>query len=664
MFLKPKLLILLVLSVLSTQVLAQNSLIDSVQQVTTKVGLQQFFEKAEALSSSNPDLGNKLSTVLLERSEDFGSVELQNEARLWLGVSLFSQGKYDSIIQVLEQWEFENEGSPASFELLQRNFYMAVAYYYVGEYRTSVELFLSTVNEPALKSDPKFHGRYLRVLGEVNRAADNLDPALEYLQSALEIAETNLDSVGIAASLNRLGVVYYQKEEHEISEKLLQRSLQVSIAARVTSVISSNFNDLGELYFATEEYEKCLELYEQALNYAQDNDGRINTLNNIARLDWKLGKYNEAIIRAKEALSLADDNNILTYKVDATKIIADSYQDLGQFSEATYFYKEYINFRETLFEEEQRRQIIELETQYQTARKEQEIVSLQQREAVQRERNLAYMIGLIVVVLFLIILLMLFFQIRKNNRKISIQNEKLEELNTTKDKFFSIIAHDLRSPMIALQGVGQKLEYFIKRDKQEKILEIGSKIDRSIDQLNHLLNNLLHWAASQTGGIPHHPEQFDVNQVISENLALYEGLLESKRLTVHQSHQQALVYADKNTVSAIIRNLLSNAIKFSPENGQIWISSLSKNGVTHLEITDQGAGMEQTKIQEIFSQSVKSSIGSKGEKGFGLGLKLTKEFVDQNQGSIDIESQLGEGTKFKLSFPTQGQGKMRDMGVA
>ncbi|GHE50291.1 hypothetical protein GCM10011340_00080 [Roseivirga thermotolerans] len=633
------------------------------RQATTVELLQLELARVKLMVDADPQQARSVSEILIENARELGRGALENEARLWLGASLFSLGKYDSSIVVLENWK-GGEQAASGLSYAKRNFYKGVGHYYLGEYSVAVDLFLSTANTPELTLEPKFHGRYFRVLGEIYRAAENLNPALENLEKALEICEAAQDTLGVAATLNRLGVVYYQKEEHQIAEKLLLQSLDICQAANLEGVAASNFNDLGELYFATKEYEKCLDLYERALQMAPDESTRINTLNNIARLDWDLGRYSEAVDRALEALALAEEMNILTYKVDATKIIADSYQDMGKYVKATHYYNLYINYLETLFEEEQAKQVVELETQYKTAQKEREIEGLLLKQAAEKERQKLYLIGLIVVAVFLVIVLLLFIQIRKNNRKISLQNHKLEELNASKDKFFSIIAHDLRSPMIALQGVGQKLEYFIRKEKQEKILEMGGKIDRSIDQLNHLLNNLLHWAASQTEGVPYKPERIDLVEVVNENIELYMGLMESKGITVEHSKKEALIFADRNTISAIVRNLLSNAIKFSLEGGTITVFAEEQTTGVKLTIKDEGVGMEKAKLQSLFGNSAFSTFGSMGERGFGLGLKLTKEFVDQNKGTISVTSEPGKGTCFVLGFPSQAKGVERRLDSA
>lgn len=237
-------------------------------------------------------------------------------------------------------------------------------------------------------------------------------------------------------------------------------------------------------------------------------------------------------------------------------------------------------------------------------------------------------------------------------KQVEERTKELSKANATKDKFFSIIAHDLRSPMIGLQGVGQKLEYFMKKDRQEKLLEMGSQIDRSIDQLNHLLNNLLNWAASQTEGIPNYPEQHEVSPLIQENMELYSSLAKAKDVMLKNEVLQGEIYADMNAVSTVIRNLLSNAIKFTKNNSAVVISVIEKEDMLGITVSDEGEGMSANKATSLFNDNeFKTSPGTKGEKGFGLGLKLCKEFTEMNGGTISVTSEIGKGTSFTVFFP-------------
>ncbi|MFD2567881.1 sensor histidine kinase [Pseudotenacibaculum haliotis] len=237
-------------------------------------------------------------------------------------------------------------------------------------------------------------------------------------------------------------------------------------------------------------------------------------------------------------------------------------------------------------------------------------------------------------------------------QQVERRTKELSRANATKDKFFSIIAHDLRNPMIGLQGVGQKLEYFIKKDRQEKLLEMGGQIDRSIDQLNHLLNNLLNWAVSQTGGISYNPQIHQVAPLIQENIDLYKSLAKSKEVTLKNEIVEGELYADLNAVSTIIRNLLSNAIKFTENRSTVLLKAHESDNMIHITVRDQGKGMSPEMAQSLFkSNDFETTIGTRGEKGFGLGLRLCKEFTEMNQGTISVESEFGKGTSFTVSFP-------------
>lgn len=230
---------------------------------------------------------------------------------------------------------------------------------------------------------------------------------------------------------------------------------------------------------------------------------------------------------------------------------------------------------------------------------------------------------------------------------------ELKEANKTKDKFFSIIAHDLRSPLIGLQGIGQKMDYYLKKNKMEKLLEMGGQIDSSIDHINHLLNNLLNWATKETGKIPYHPTEIDLKELVLENVKLYQSLAKSKEVKIIRELEAVSANVDLNTVSTVIRNLLSNAIKFSPSGERISISLKSEEGYAELCFSDKGPGISADVKDNLTSDQLSTSKkGSAGEKGFGLGLKLCNEFVRLNNGSLIIQSVPGKGTEIYVRLPT------------
>lgn len=526
---------------------------------------------------------------------------------------------------------------------------ISIIHYGLGEFDKAVEVSVRNV-EAIKESSPGLYNTLLRNAGETLRGANQLGLAASYLKEAVAHARATDRQDALAYGLNRLGVVYYQDSEHEQAKEALEESLKIAREINLDRAITMNLNDLGELYFTLEDYERCIQLYQLALDRDMFDNDRANTYINVARLYGKLGNHDEAIDYAQRGLELAESLSSLHYLNDAQKLLAESYSEVGQYRKATAFYKQHIINKDSLFKLETQRQLAEAETKYETAKKEQEIVNLSEKEALERSRKNAYRAGLIGVGTLLLVVLLLIWQLFRNKRRIELQNEKLAQLNQTKDKFFSIIAHDLRSPMIALQGVGQRLDFFIRKGRQDKLLEMGQKIDQSIDRLNHLLNNLLNWASNESQGVPNNPQMLQSKDLVESTVDLYKNIAESKNIAIRTSLSDCQIFGDRNMASTIIRNLLSNAIKFTPQEGKIGIQTFTSEAFTVIKVSDTGEGMDAEKISKLFKLAETAS-GSGGEEGFGLGLKLCKEFVARMNGTIEVESEPGKGTTFTVYLP-------------
>ena len=251
-------------------------------------------------------------------------------------------------------------------------------------------------------------------------------------------------------------------------------------------------------------------------------------------------------------------------------------------------------------------------------------------------------------------------EIIKQQQQIVFQNSKLEDTvnqleksNSAKDKFFSILAHDLRNPISAIAGIAKSLNEQISRLNKNEIYKYITTINDSSKSVLDLLLNLLEWAKTQNQTLKANCENVNVYDIISTNQILMEQLMRDKNifLTVNVNHCHFL-YADKKMVETIIRNLLSNCIKFTLPYGQISIDSKESDENIVITFHDTGMGMTDEQIKSILtSESITSSLGSNGEAGSGLGLVIIKEFVDANNGSIVIKSSINEGTTFIIALP-------------
>lgn len=230
---------------------------------------------------------------------------------------------------------------------------------------------------------------------------------------------------------------------------------------------------------------------------------------------------------------------------------------------------------------------------------------------------------------------------------------RLKELNATKDKFFSIVAHDLKSPFNSIIGFSELLGGLVQKKDYEGIKEYASIIQNSSQKVMDLLLNLLEWSRSQTGRMEFNPEYIEISALINNIAELLFDSAQQKPVTVSLNLQHNLVaFADKAMVSTILRNLVSNAIKFTPSGGKITVSTKKAQDDLIISVTDNGVGIKKEDIEKLFRLDENhSTLGTQNEKGTGLGLILCKEFAEKHGGKIWVESEFGKGSTFYLSIP-------------
>lgn len=236
-------------------------------------------------------------------------------------------------------------------------------------------------------------------------------------------------------------------------------------------------------------------------------------------------------------------------------------------------------------------------------------------------------------------------------KQIEEKNKELERLNQTKQKLFSIIAHELRSPIGQLKG---SLELVNKSYISPEVFkEISAQLSSEVDLLQGTLDNILRWSISQFEGIQTKPEKISLSEVVKEKLALFEPSKQKKNITIHVEGIDLFIWADPDHFRLVIRNLLSNALKYSYPNGAIFIRGSKKDNQVIFEIADKGIGLNDEMKHDIFKAvTMNSTNGTSKEKGTGLGLKLCKEFIEKNNGKVWVESTENVGSSFFISLPS------------
>ncbi|MEQ9423959.1 MAG: HAMP domain-containing sensor histidine kinase [Cyclobacteriaceae bacterium] len=237
------------------------------------------------------------------------------------------------------------------------------------------------------------------------------------------------------------------------------------------------------------------------------------------------------------------------------------------------------------------------------------------------------------------------------NNTLKMKEGQLLEINRTKDKMFTVIAHDLRSPIALFESVLNMADEDIVG--KEEFNNYRNVLKKRLHSLNHLLDNLLTWAKSQLGGITANPTSVELKAIIKETIKIYQDLAQKKKIRIMVDiGENSLIYADENHMKLVVRNLVHNALKFTPSGGVVDISSLSQNGSVQLTIADSGVGMDDENIEGVMTGLThQTKPGTNGESGSGLGLSLCMEMLSKNNASMKIRSEKRNGTAFDLQIP-------------
>ncbi|HZL76368.1 MAG TPA: HAMP domain-containing sensor histidine kinase, partial [Bacteroidales bacterium] len=263
------------------------------------------------------------------------------------------------------------------------------------------------------------------------------------------------------------------------------------------------------------------------------------------------------------------------------------------------------------------------------------------------------LISCVTISLLLFVLSLALINVNLRARQIHLLNRQLEKLNIDKDRFISIISHDLRSPFNNLLGLSEVLIEDIRKLNTDEIEDIANNINKSARNSFNLLEDILLWARTQQGKIPFEPQNLSFADICKDTIEILNPSADAKNITIDYSKVDHLtVFADIDMLKTVLRNLVSNAIKFTNKKGTININAEQTDSNVIISVSDNGIGIAPDDLTKLFDISeVLTSTGTAKETGTGMGLLLCKEFVEKHQGKIWVESKVGKGSDFKFTLP-------------
>jgi signal transduction histidine kinase len=489
----------------------------------------------------------------------------------------------------------------------------------INYYRLGIESLRKGKNE----LDSTNLAKSLMNTGEFYRILGKYDSALIYFEESGKIFQEVEYLIGTAYNLGNMGLVHAHKGEN-------------SIAKNKMTLATVILRDMGDFYPIA-----VYDLYIADI-YKESND--------LAR----------AIEYAEHSLKVSKEHSLKEQIRDANLKLSELYDAKNDFHKAYFHQSQYLVYRDSINNEEKIREIADMRTEYEVNQRQTEIELL---KAEQKNQYIIFASMAIIIILLAIASFLYYRNSRKkqtlnlilNERKeeVEAQRDQLEAINETREKFLSIIAHDLMGPVNSFKGLSAIMKMSIEKQDKKDLLDIHQVLNKTINNMSNLLTNLLDWSVTQKGSVPYLPEKLYIHQLSDELIDLFFNTAESKKISLKSEITTDLAaWADENSVKTILRNLVSNALKFTEEGGSITLSAEKKDGFIAIKVNDTGMGIAQEKIDMLLAENqFARSQGTKGEKGIGLGLQLVKEFTQMNKGKLEIESQIHRGATFIVYLP-------------
>lgn len=494
-------------------------------------------------------------------------------------------------------------------------------------------------------------------LGIVYSQIGLYDRAVEYLNSTLEINPNPVNKVTNHINIGRNLILTkkYAEASHSYRSVLdidLPTGRRANFLPFVYEGLIESYYRLGNIDSLDYFFTAFSAL--QTENTSQQNAG--NFLYRQAQLFHSLahGRLVAAETTGQSLLSEAIDKNDPAEQLMYTELLSELYRQRGDYKQADFFAQNLLTLKDSIQGANRNNALLLYYNQFETKEKENQILLLgreREREAARRKQfqTVAGLLGLL-----LLTGLIFYLQLRKARQKLSIKNQQLNQLNATKDRFFGIIAHDLRNPIIALETADSQIAKLYAKGNEKGIKRTVEMISKTTGKLTGLLDNLLQWALGQSGAITLRKQPMLLAETIQENIVLYASAAEAKSITLHNVVQEdTTVMADQNALQTILRNLIGNAVKFSPsyQDAKITVAHKKEKGMDVISVSDQGPGIPDEELSHLFQLHHGEQKDGQRKSGTGLGLILCKEMAELHGGHIEVDTQVGAGTSFNIYLP-------------
>lgn len=633
-----------------------------------KGNLSQIAQIQEYIATNQRSLGLYAPALQTARRALSIQRELQNTKNisnllLSISISYLKLSSYDNALEYALEMLSIHEKNKYFNGIASASNQIGHVYFRLQQYNDALYYYKRTLSQSQDHVDTKYQAAAYRGMAAVEEENDNNTQALIFAKKAISTYRHLKNNTGIASSINTIADIYQNLGKNNKAIDYCIEGLQLAKKMNDQWVEADFSLHLGEL-FIDQNTNKSQEYISKALTIAVNIKAKsieLDAYNALIQLEVKKENYKQALTYSKKSFSLTNDLSIdaVNNRVAELKIIQEIEEKEREIEKLKNIAR--INALEL------ERQDSELDI----LNKERKISSLELRG-----KNLirGLLISIIIFTVTALLLLYLRFQSSKKTQRkieaqsndIKIKNKKLEELNATKDRFFSIISHDLRGPISSLVSLAKMLQENLSSYNPTQLKTYIDAIHESSDQTHKLLNDLLSWATMQLRDTEPAPTTCSVIDIANSAVKNLSMLANEKNIFIDNMISKDLcIYVDKNMINTVMRNLLANAIKFTPTSGNIKIFNEVSEGYVTIHVRDFGVGISEPDQKNIFHiDKVISHKGTGGETGTGLGLTLCKDLIEKNGSELKLVSERGKGSDFFFILPikkTHSQPKQQNL---
>ena len=572
---------------------------------------------------------------------------LLNLSIIYLKVSSYD----NSLKYALEMLAMHNDSNNLN-KIASASNQLGLIYNRLGRFQEATRYYERTLSLDKSKIKPRYRASALRTMAEIKFGINDPKAAMSYAEQGLELSKGIKDLRGEASATHTIAKMLMHL--NKVPDAIKQHKRSVEISLKIGDVWSESrsriFLGLTQIETDTDIAKKEIE---KGLKQAIELDAKSlqrTAYDALKDIEKRQKNYKEALQYAEKTQELRTeiDNQALENRLAEIKIAQETQSKVQEIEELRR------NMKVQDLELSQRESEVEI------LNKENTINTLKIGE--QRSRLILTLTIAIIVALLLAVVYMRYRYLKNSqnilnvhNKEIESKNASLEELNLTKDRFFSIISHDLRTPISSIIALSDMLKDNFDRFKHDEIRTTVFDIQKAAERTFLLLENLLSWAIIQLRNAHPIPKENNLKTVCQSAMSYLQSSADAKNIHIkYEISEGDIFYGDKNMIASVIRNLIANAIKYTPNEGDVCIYSKAENIKITLYIKDSGIGIDKLVLNSLFDiDRLISRRGTDGEAGTGFGLALCKDLVEKNNGNIGVTSAADQGSTFYFTLPTK-----------